>query len=47
MPAEKKKAGRKSSAEGTENPKQKPSHVRNQNESHNVKKVSLGPNTRR
>jgi hypothetical protein len=43
----KKKADSKSSAEGTGNPKQQPSHVRNQNESHDVRKVSLGPNTKR
>lgn len=45
MPNAKKKSGRKSNAEGTENPKQS-SHVRNQNDSHNVRKVSLGPNTK-
>ncbi len=41
-----KKTGLKSNAENTENPNQ-PSHVRNQNDEHNVKKVALGPNTRR
>lgn len=41
-----KKTGLKSNAENTENPNQ-PSHVRNQNDGHNVKKVALGPNTRR
>lgn len=43
----KKKADPKSNAEDTENPKQQSSHVRNQNDSHNVRKVSLGPNTKR
>lgn len=41
-----KKTGLKSNAESTENPNQS-SHVRNQNDEHNVKKVALGPNTRR
>lgn len=43
----KKKVDPKSNAEGSENPKQQSSHVRNQNDSHNVRKVSLGPNTKR
>jgi hypothetical protein len=42
----KKRAGLESNAESTENPNQ-PTHVRNQNENHNVRKVSLGPNTKR
>jgi hypothetical protein len=46
MKKDKKRRDRKSNAEGTENPKQ-PSHVKNQNDSHNVRKVSLGPNTKR
>lgn len=46
MKKEKKKADLKSNAESTENPNQ-PTHVRNQNESHNTRKVSLGPNTKR
>lgn len=40
-----KRAGLKSNAESTENPNQ-PTHVRNQSEKHNVKKVALGPNTK-
>ncbi len=43
---EKKKTDLKSNAESTENPNQ-PTHVRNQTEDHNVKKVALGPNTKR
>jgi hypothetical protein len=36
----------KSNAESTDNPNQS-THVRNQNENHNTKKVALGPNTKR
>ena len=42
----KKKGNLKSNAESTENPNQ-PSHVKNQNDDHNARKVSLGPNTNR
>lgn len=42
----KKKASLKSNAESTKNPNQ-PSHVKNQNDDHNTRKVSLGPNTER
>lgn len=33
-----------SNTQSTENPNQ-PTHVKNQNENHNSKKVALGPNT--
>lgn len=46
MKKEKKKPNLKSNAESSENPNQ-PTHVRNQNDNHNVRKVSLGPNTKR
>lgn len=46
MKKEKKKPNLKSNAESTESPNQ-PTHVRNQNDEHNVKKVALGPNTKR
>ena len=46
MKAENKSVAPKSNAESTEKPNQ-PTHVRNQNTSHNTKKVSLGPNTKR
>jgi len=36
----------KSNAESTENPSRS-THVKNQNEEHNTKKVALGPNTKR
>lgn len=42
----KEKANLKSDSENTENPNQ-PTHVKNQNDNHNVRKVSLGPNTKR
>ncbi len=41
-----KRTGLKSNAESTDNPNQS-THVRNQNNEHNVKKVALGPNTKR
>lgn len=40
----KKKASPKANAESTRNPNQ-PTHVKNQNDDHNARKVSLGPNT--
>ena len=43
----KEKTDPKSNAEGSKNPKQQSTHIRNQNDSHNVRKVSLGPNTKR
>ena len=46
MGKDKNKEHMNSNAESTQNPNQ-PNHVRNQNGSHNTKKVSLGPNTRR
>lgn len=40
----KKKNGLQSNSESTKNPNQS-THVKNQNENHNSKKVALGPNT--
>lgn len=47
MENKEKKADLKSNAESTKNPNQQPTHVKNQNDDHNVRKVSLGPNTER
>jgi hypothetical protein len=46
MKVEVKKISRKSNAENSKSLNQ-PTHVKNQNDEHNARKVSLGPNTNR
>jgi hypothetical protein len=46
MRVEVKKISRKKNAEFSKSPNQ-PTHVKNQNDEHNARKVSLGPNTNR